>query len=142
MPFLTNATATAALNAVLNAIDAGTTDSAGQIVFYAGTVPADADAALSGNTVLAEVDLQADSFGAPTDAAPGAQATMNGLPLFDLSINATGTVTFARIFDRDNGTVMQLTVGTSGTDIIVNSTAFQVNAAFTIIAFTLTMPES
>lgn len=142
MPFITNTAAKAAMDAVADLVDAGTTDPNGALVVYDGTPPADADTALSGNTLLATVELQDPAFNAAADAAPGAIVTLQGVPLSDTSIDATGTASFARLFDRDNAVIAQFTVGTSGTDIIVNSTAFQSAATFTVTAFTITHPES
>lgn len=142
MPSITNAAAIAACNAVVDLIDGGTTDPAGQLVIYDGVPPANVEAALSGNNILAEVDMQNPAFGPAADGNPGGVATLLGVPLSDNSINATGTASFARIFDRDNVALMQLTVGTSGAEVIVNSTAFQVGATFTITAGTVTMPEA
>lgn len=141
---LTNAAAIAACDAVVDLVDAGTTDANGDLVIYDGTPPADADTALSGNTVLARVELQNPAWGAAADAAPGGQSTLQGTPLSDNSIDATGTASFFRMFDRDNGTVLQGTVTATGGggDIEVNSLAFQISATFTITSGTITMPES
>lgn len=139
---LANATALLGMDAIADRVDAGTTDPNGAIVVYDGTPPADADTALSGNTVLATVELQNPAFNAAADAAPGAIVTLQGVPLSDLAIDATGTATFARLFNRDNLVVAQMTVGTAATDIIMNSVNLQVNATFELTSFTITLPES
>lgn len=142
MPFVANATILTALDAIVDSFDSGSTDANGDIRVYSGTAPADADASLSGNTLLAQAELSNPAFGSATDANPGGTATMSGLPKSDSSIDATGTASFFRIFDRNNVCRFQGTVGTSGTNMVVNSTAFQSGATFTITAFTITLPES
>lgn len=142
MPFISNVGALAACDAIVDGYDVGSTDANADLSVYNGTPPADADTALSGNTLLAKVELANPSFGSAADVSPGGRATLLGVPLSDTAIDATGTVSFGRIFNRNNSCRWQGTVGTSATDIIVNSTALQINAAFTITSMTQTMPES
>jgi hypothetical protein len=57
----------------------------------------------------------------------------------DLSADNTGVAGHFRIYDTGVATChMQGTVGTSGTDMIVNSTSFTATQAFTVNTFTLT----
>jgi hypothetical protein len=105
-------------------------------------VPSEADASVGSAVLLATVNTQEPAFGAAADAAPGATITLAGVPLSDLSIDATGTAAFFRMYDQDSNVVLQGTVGTSGTDMIVNSVAFQSGATFSILSMTVTMPES
>lgn len=114
-----------------------------QVIIYdaTGGIPT-VETAISTQVTLAEVDLQNPAFDAATDANPGGQIALAGVPLSDNSINATGTAAFFRIIDRNGDVVGQGTVGTSGTDMIVNSDAFQAGATFTIVSLTVTMPES
>lgn len=142
MPFLANTTALLGLDAIVDGFDLGSTDANADVKIYSGTAPADADTALSGNTLLAAAELSNPAFGSATDANPGATVTCSGLPKSDSSIDATGTATFYRIFDRNNVCRFQGTVGTSGTNMIVNSVAFQAAATFTITAWTINLPES
>lgn len=139
---IANASAIAALDALVDLIDAGA--GAGSVVIYSGTPPADADTALSGNTVLAQITLSDPAFGNATDAAPGATATANGLPLEDSSANATGTATFFRILDSDSNVIAQgdVTATGGGGDMEINSTSIVASAAVRITAFTITQPES
>lgn len=124
-------------------VDVGTTDANGDLKIYDGTPPSEADAALSGNTLCAVVELQDPAFGAAADDTPGAIITLLGVPLSDLSIDATSTggVTFGRTFNRNNAIVAQYAVAESAADIIVNSDDFQAGAIFTLTAFTNTLPE-
>lgn len=136
-----NASAILECDALVDSFDLGSTDANGDVKVYSGTAPADADAALSGNTLLAQAEMSNPAFGAASDANPGAVATMSGLPKSDTSIDATGTATFFRIFDRNNVCRAQGTVGTSGADMIVTTTSLVAAATFTITAFTITVPE-
>ena len=72
----------------------------GVLRIYSGTAPADANAALSGNTLLAELGMSATAFG----AAANGVATANTITQ-DSSNDATGTPTFFRVFET-GGTVV------------------------------------
>lgn len=137
-PFIANVAARAALDAIVAQIDAGT---AAVINIYSGTAPADADAALSGNTQLAQLTMSATSFPASTDLAPGARATANAITS-DSSADATGTATFFRILTQNAGTVVfQGSVGTATADMILNTTSITAGSTVAVTAATLTLPE-
>lgn len=109
------------LNAQLDVLNAGF------FRIYSGTRPATPDTALSGNTLLAELPLNATAF----TAAVGGTKTANAITSA-ASAAATGTATFFRMFKSDGTTaVLDGTVGTSGTDAIINSTAIQ---ALTVVS--------
>jgi hypothetical protein len=109
----------------------------GYLRFYSGTKPASADAALSGNTLLAELRFAATAFG----AASGGSATANAITQ-DSSADAAGTATFARCF-ASNGTtpVLDLTVGTSGTEIVLGSVSFSVGLVVQVTSATVSQPD-
>ena len=140
--FLANASAIAALDAVVDLIDAGA--GAGVVNIYDGTEPADADTALSGNTLLASITLNDPAFGAASDNTPGAIAAANGLPVTDTSADATGTASFFRVLDSDSNVIMQgdVTATAGGGDMEINSTSIVAGAAVRITTFNATMPES
>ncbi len=107
----------------------------GSIVFYSGTMPATADTALSGNSVLGTVALPGTAFA----AAASGSATANAIT--SVTASATGTCTFYRMFKSDTTTViMQGDVGTSGTAAVVNSTSFVSGAPVTISSMTYARP--
>jgi hypothetical protein len=134
-----NAGIRAALDSLVDRVDAGA--AAGKIRIYSGTVPADADAALSGNTLLAELPMSDPAFGAAADSSPGATATANAITN-DASADATATATFFRILDSDNNVVAQGAVGTSGSEINFNTVAFVTGAIISITSLTAFMAES
>lgn len=78
----------------------------------------------------------------PSFVVSGDVATMQGLPK---SANATGTGTAAAARIRDGGNtdiVTGLTVGTSATDIILNSTSITTGQQVSITAGTITHPST
>lgn len=139
--YFTNALTIAALNAMVDACEVGSTNPSARLRIYSGTVPADADTALSGNTLLAELAMSNPAFGAAADDTPGAIATANAIT-DDSAADANGTATFFRIVDRDENTVCQGSVGTSGTDLIVSTTTFVAGQPVQASALTVSLPES
>jgi len=141
MVSVSNASAITMCDTAVDAVELGSGAAQGKLVFYSGTPPANVDAALAGNTVLAELDMSNPAFGAAADAAPGAVATASAIT-DDTSANATGTASFARIENLSSVAVLQLTVGTSGTEIIVNTVSFVAGAVVEVTSLTVTMPEA
>lgn len=135
---ISNAAAKASLDAVVAQLDAGT---AAVWNIYSGTPPADVDAALSGNTLLAQLTMNATSYGAAADLAPGARVTANAITA-DSSADATGTATFYRQLTQNAGTpVTQGTVNTATADLILNTTAITAGSQVSVTSSTITMPE-
>lgn len=114
---------TARMNAVITQIDAG----AG-----AGTI----EIGTSGmGTVLAILTL-ADPCGS---AASGVLTFDFDPDIADSSANATGTAAEARIKDSDGTVIISgLTVGTSGTDIVLDSTSITAGQSVTLTTGTIT----
>lgn len=122
---LANATASVAADAVSTLLNNG------YLRIYSGTQPANADTALSGNTLLAELRFGNPAFGAAVNGV----ATANAMTA-DSSADATGTATFARCLKSDGTTVvLDATVGTSGADMNINSTAIQTGANVSLTGF-------
>lgn len=140
--FWCNASILTALDNLVDSIDLGSGDANGDIKLYGGSVPADADAALGGATLLGTLELSNPAFGSATDANPGGTASGASFPKSDSSIDATATCTFFRVFNKSNTCVAQGTCGTSGANINWNSVAFQSGATATISSLTATLPES
>jgi hypothetical protein len=108
----------------------------GKFRIYSGTRPATPDTALSGNTLLAELTINATAFGAPASGVLTANAITQ-----DSSADATGTATFARVFQSDGTTVEgDLNVGTSGSDLNLNTVSIIVGGPVSITSLTLTQP--
>lgn len=139
---ITNAVAKALADAFTVANDAGT---AAVIQIYAGDgagIPAEADTAITTQTLLATLTMSATSFPAATDGAPGGLLTANAITS-DSSADATGTAAFFRIVTQVAGTtIAQGLVGTSGSDLNMNTVAFTAGSTISITSMTVTMPES
>ena len=105
----------------------------GLLRIYSGTPPANADAVLSGNTLLAELALSA-TF-AP--GASGGVLTANAITP-DSSADATGTATFFRLVTSGGTSKVQGTVGTSGADMNFNTTNFVAGAQVNVTSMVIT----
>lgn len=134
-PSITTAARNAAADAVVDLIDVG---GAGSLRIYSGTMPTDANTALSGNTLLAQLTFSATAFGsASAGVATAASITQ------DSSADATGTATFFRALAGNGTTVIfQGSVGTSGCDLNLNSTAISSGAAVSVSSLTYTQAGS
>jgi hypothetical protein len=98
-----------------------------------GAAPANCAAADSG-TVLATLNLPADYLAAAASGSKAKSGTWE-----DTSADATGTAAHFRIYDSAGTTChLQGTVGTSGTDLVVDNTSFATGQSFTVTGFTLT----
>lgn len=119
-------------NARLDQIET-TIGAAPVLTIRTGAAPADCSTANSG-TVLATLTLPSDWMAA---ASTGSKAKLGTWQ--DTSADATGTAAHFRIHESTATTChLQGTVGTSGTDMIVDSTSFTATQSFSISAFTLT----
>jgi hypothetical protein len=90
----------------------------------------------SGDAEVATIDFNTPpSFGAPVVGV----ITLNGVTLSDLSATG-GTTVQASIFDRDGTKQLEMTVGTSGTEIIITSTVIAATEQVDLTALTLEVP--
>lgn len=116
------ATKTARMTAVRDQIDAGT----GAGILQIGTTGM--------ATVLAEITLND-----PSGTISGSVLTLSGFPKSDTSANATGTAAAARVRDSSGADVITgLTVGTSGTDVVLDSVSITIGQTLTINSATFT----
>lgn len=107
-----------------------------QITTFAGTSAQLKIYTASYATLLAELVCNATAF---AGAAVSGVLTLNAITS-DTSANATGTAAIARIYKSDGTTMVieGLTVGTSGTDIVLNTTAIQSGGEVAITSATIT----
>lgn len=113
----------------------------GTVRLYSGTMPTNVQAALSGNTILAEATMSATAFNQTfSGTAPSRTATANAIT-GDTQANASGTATFFRVF-ASNGTtaVWQGTVGTTDSDMIMVETDIIANGPVNISSMAVTLP--
>ena len=130
------ATRNAMVNAIRDALDAGA--GPGTIKIYSGTQPANGDAALSGNTLLATIPLADPSL----PGASSGSAALNGVPIEDASADATGTATFARVQDSNSVNIFDCDVGTSGASINLNSVDIVIGGPVRITGGTISVPAT
>lgn len=125
----------AALNAFLNTLNT-TIGSGGFFRIYSGTKPATADAALSGNTQLAQLPLSASPFGAASSRAVTAAAITT-----DTVADATGTASWGSFVTSAGTRVLDVTVGEAAdsADVTLDSKSIQANADVSITSFVLTL---
>jgi hypothetical protein len=109
----------------------------GIIAIYAGVQPVTCNTPLSGNTLLAEL-----LFGTPAFQAPvGGVLTAN--PITSVLAVASGTATFARLYESDGLTaVMDVQVGASGAGISLANTAVVVSTVQSISQFIYSVVET
>lgn len=136
---ITNLAAIAACNAIVDQLDQGA--GAGTLKIYGGSVPADADAALGGATLLATLTLSDPAFGAAADNTGKATATASAITS-DATADATATATFFRATDSNGLAIIQGSVGTSGANLNLNSTAIQAGAEVAVTAWTYDVSET
>lgn len=130
-----NNTANAILNQITTNLDLGSGPAT--IVFYSGSVPANANTALSGNTVLAVLTCSD-----PSAASASAKTlTLNAITQ-DSSADATGEATFFRAMDSDANVVLQGSVSAvgGGGDIQMNTASIVAGGPVQITSCTLTLP--
>ena len=91
----------------------------GTLVIYSGTAPAGPNEALSGNTALATFTFGA----AASQGTPSAGSMTLAFAATTVTAAASATATFFRILSSTSAALVQGTVGTSGADFNLSSTA-------------------
>jgi hypothetical protein len=131
----------AAASGMLNATGLATALGASPHVrIYNGTPPANAAAALSGNTMLAELVCAATPISGYSDNGTAAVATFGAIAT-EASANATGTAAFFRIVNSSGATTFfQGGCGTSAADMILNTLAITAGSAVSITSATISWP--
>lgn len=134
---ISNAANQAACNAVVDLIDGGA--GAGKIRIYSGTQPANAETAIAGQTLLAELTFSDPAFGAAS-SAQSSVATASAITQ-DSSADATGIAAWARILDSNNTVIFDCDVGTSGATINLNTVSIIAGGTVSVTSFTMTHPS-
>lgn len=128
---LSNTSANAEANALAPLMNTGV------IKIFDGTQPVNANTALSGNTLLATLTFGNPAFGSAAAGVLTANAITSGTAV------ATGTATFARVYESDGTTVvMDCAVGTSGAYINLNTTSIVTGGLVSITSWTHTVTET
>jgi len=105
----------------------------GYLRIYDGAQPTNADTAVGAQVLLAELRFNATAF----PAAVAGLLTANAIT-GDVDANATGTAAWFRAL-QSNGTsaIMDGTVGTATSDLVLDSTAIQINADVNVTSYTI-----
>ena len=125
-PKLTSLAATAEANAVAALLNDG------WLRLYSGSQPSTADEAVTSQVILAELRFGNPAFGSASDGVAAANAITG-----DSSANATGTATWFRCFQPDGTTpVFDGSVGTSNSNLVLNSVEISAGAQVDVTSFT------
>lgn len=134
---ISNVAAIAACNAVVDLLDgAGST-----IKIYTASQPANPDVAIGAQTLLGTLTFSTPAYGAAADANPGGRATANAITS-DASADATGTAAWMRKATSAAVAHIDGAVGTSGSDLNLNTVSIVAGAEIAISSDTVTMPET
>jgi hypothetical protein len=128
---LANIGANAAADAVAALLNGGFLD------IYDGAQPATSDTAITTQVKLARLNFNATAFGS---AAAGV-ATANSITA-DSAADATGTAAWFRACKSDGSAVFDGSVGTSGCDLNLATTAIVANAQISVSSFTYTQAKT
>lgn len=118
-------------------VDKITTDvgSNGLLRIYSGTQPAGPGTAITTQTLLAELACSA-TFAA---AASGGVLTASAISS-DSAANASGTATWYRLCTSGGTGVVDGTVGTTSSDLVLNTTSIVSGGPVAVTSFTYTAP--
>ncbi len=105
----------------------------GKFRIYDGTQPTDADTALGAQVLLADLALNATAFAAASAGSKAANAITQ-----DSSADATGTASWASLLNSSNVRKMDMSAGTSGANLNLNSVAISSGAAVSCSSLTVT----
>lgn len=112
----------------------------GFIDIMSGSKPADANTAIGAQVVLATLTFGATAFGAAAAGSATANAIGNGTGT--AGAGAGTAATWARLYKSDHTTaVCDLTVGTSGAEINLNTTTIVQNVQVSITSMTMSQPD-
>ena len=124
---LADNTRNAALDAMVDLIDLGSTNANGRMFIYTS----------GGGTTLATIELNIPSFNA---AAAGSVSMIVVPDVEDAAADATGVAAEMTIVDRDENVIFSGSVGTSGKDLNLNSVNLEAGVPVKITSCVLTQP--
>ena len=105
----------------------------GLLRIYDGSQPANPDTAVTSQTKLAELTTNASAFAA---AASGGVLTANAIS--SANAVASGTASWFRLCKSDATAVIDGTVGTSGTDLIIDNTSIASGQQVSVTSLAIT----
>lgn len=124
----------AALDAINARINAGS--GAGKLRIYDGAQPANANTAITSQTLLAELPLSDPAAGSASSGTLTFSAITN-----DSSADASGTATWARVLDSDNNAIFDCDVSvTAGSGTLkLNNTTIAASGPVAVSSFTISI---
>lgn len=114
-------------NALVDAIDTGTTDAGGDLAIFTAAFASE----------LAAPQFAATAFGAASNGVATAASITD-----DTNAANTGTAAVLRIRDRDNTQVVDGSVGSGSGDLDLNTTSITTGDTVSVTSATITMPAS
>lgn len=136
-PFFSDATTEASVDAIAAKCNSGF------LKIYTGAQPGDANQAVTG-TLLASLAFSATAFGSSTaSGSTGSRVvTATANTITSATAGNTGTAGYFALVKSDNTTVAAMgSVGTSGTDLVLDSTSISSGATVSCSAGTITQNE-
>jgi hypothetical protein len=136
-PFFADATTNAGLNALAATANGGTLN------VYNGSQPADANTAITSQTLLVTLTFSGTAFGnaAASGSAGSKVSTATANAITAGTATATGTATWFRILTSGSAVCIDGSVGASGCDLNLSSTAVSIGAVVSISGFTISQTE-
>lgn len=136
-PFFADATVIAGVNSLAATANGGTLN------IYTGTQPTDANTAISGQTLLVTLTFSATAFGGgvASGSAGSKVVTATANAITSGTAVATGTAAWFRILTSSSAVCIDGSVGTSGADLNLSSTAVSTGAVVSVSSFTITQTE-
>jgi hypothetical protein len=127
----------AACQTIVGLVDAGSAMPNGYIEIRSGTKPSNPQTSPPDGLLLATLSMSNPAFGAPSNGSAVANPIAS-----DNSIDNTGIATWFRIYNRDNGAVIDgtITIVGGGGDLTFDSVNFVKNGTVSITNLTAVMP--
>lgn len=135
--------AIAACNAIVAQAEVGTTNPAPSFTVYSGTMPADIDTALAGNTALFTIVMDEPAFAGAVDNDTDGFAEAIAEPIADTPAIADGVATFYRLFDRTGTAIWQgnVTEANLGGDMELSSVNVIDGVSVVVTSFIIRVPK-
>lgn len=114
----------------------------GLLKIYDGTQPADGDVAVSTQTLLATLTMNATAFTGPSGTASSDQVLTAGTITSDSAADASSTATWFRLLKTDGTTkILDGSAGASGCDLNLSPAALTAGQPVNVTSMTLTLPK-
>jgi hypothetical protein len=130
---------TAACNSITALVNSGGLNPNGYINIFTAPRPSAPEAASSPATRLVTIPLSNPAFAASANG----EAIANGIGLAGITVEATGTASWYRVYDRDNNPVWDGSVSVTGDggDMQFNDISFVLDGKVVLQSFKAIMPQ-